>query len=212
MSDEKIAELRAQYGEVEVIDVPAAEDRAAAVVVIRPMSLAEFIELQHHDAKRQLGASIGDPRVIVGPLLECVVLGREVAEAELKDAPGFEHDMMSALARMAGAMREDLDVAFAEDPAPKKPVSLRVGEHVLTFRRFDSFDYSATRSDLGKHGSGCPGLVSPKAMLAVVRRQGVKEEAAQLDRVLNLYPAAILPMGMLLWETAQSLAERRTGK
>lgn len=212
MSDEKIAEFRAKYGEVEVLDIPASEDRPAAVVVLRPMSLDEFISLQHHESKRQRGANIGDPRIITAPLLECVVLGREAAEAELADAPGFEQDMMSAVSRMAGAMREDFSVSFAEEPAPKKPTVLQVGPHRLTFRRFDSFDYSTTRSEIGKHARECPGLISPLAMLGVVKRQGVKEEAGDLERVISQFPAAAHPMGMLLWQSAQSMAERRAGK
>lgn len=211
-TDEKIAELRAQYGEVEVLDIPAREDLPAAVVVVRPMSLQEFVALQHSEAKRSRGGNIGDPRTITAPLLDCVVLGREAAEAELQDAPGFEQDMMQAVARMAGAMRDDISVEFAEEPAPKKPIVLQVGPHRLTFRRFDAFDYSTTRSEIGRHSRDCPGLISPLAMLGVVKRQGVKEEAAELDRALNAYPATAMPMGMLLWQSAQSLAERRAGK
>lgn len=211
-ADEKIAELRAQYGEVEVLDIPAREDLPAAVVVVRPMSLQEFVALQHSEAKRMRGASIGDPRTITAPLLECVVLGREAAEAELQDAPGFEQDLMEAVSRLAGAMREEISVGFAEEPAPKKPIVLQVGPHRLTFRRFDAFDYSTTRGEIGKLNRDCPGLISPLAMLGVVKRQGVKDEAAELDRVLKAYPATAMPMGMLLWQSAQSLAERRAGK
>jgi len=210
--EEKIERLRAKYGDVEVLDIPVTEDRPAAVVVVRPMSLKEFVELQHSDAKRMRGASIGDPRIITSPLLECVVMGREAAEAELQDAPGFEQDLMQAVARMAGAMREDISVDYAEEPAPKKPIVLQVGPHRLTFRRFDAFDYSTTRSEIGKYSRDCPGLISPLAMLGVVKRQGVKEAAAELDRALNVYPATAHPMGMLLWQAAQSLAERRAGK
>ena len=51
-----------------MLDIPASEDRPAAVVVLRPMSLDEFISLQHHESK-QRGANIGDPRIITAPLL-----------------------------------------------------------------------------------------------------------------------------------------------
>ena len=105
-------------------------------------------------------------------------------------------------------MREDFSVSFAEEPAPKKPTVLQVGPHRLTFRRFDFFpDYSTTRSEIGKHARECPGYLA-LAMLGVVKRQGVKEEASDLERVIRQFPAAH-PMGMLLWQSAQSLAERR---
>lgn len=210
--EEKIEKLRAKYREIEVLDIPATEDRPAGVVVIRPMSLQEFVALQHSESKRMRGGNIGDPRTITAPLLECVVLGRKAAEAELQDAPGFEQDLMEAVSRLAGAMREEISVGFAEEPAPKKPIVLQVGPHRLTFRRFDAFDYSTTRGEIGKLNRDCPGLISPLAMLGVVKRQGVKDEAAELDRVLNAYPATAHPMGTLLWQAAQSLAERRAGK
>jgi hypothetical protein len=151
-------------------------------------------------------------REITAPLLSCVVYGLEDAQAELADCPGFEQDLMNAVARLAGALNEDIDVDFAEEPEPKKPIVLKVGQHKLTFRRLDSFDYSNARSAIGKYAKECPGLLSPLAMLALVKQQGVKEEAADLDRVLSLYPAAVESMGLLLYGTARGRAERRVGK
>ena len=46
---------------------PGERGPPAAVVVLRPMSLDEFISLQHHESKRQRSANIGDPRIITAP-------------------------------------------------------------------------------------------------------------------------------------------------
>lgn len=210
-ADEIIAELRAKHGEVEALEIPR-DGQVPALVVLKAMPLLDFLELQHSEAKRRAGVKFRDPREITAPLLSCVVYGLEDAQAELADCPGFEQDLMNAVARLAGALNEDIDVDFAEEPEPKKPIVLKVGQHKLTFRRLDSFDYSNARSAIGKYAKECPGLLSPLAMLALVKQQGVKEEAADLDRVLSLYPAAVESMGLLLYGTARGRAERRVGK
>lgn len=210
-TDEIIAELRAKHGEVEALEIPR-EGQEPALVVLKAMPLLDFLELQHSEQKRQMGVKFRDPREITAPLLSCIVHGLEDAQAELADCPGFEQDMMNAVSRLAGALRDDIDVDFAEEPEPKKPIVLKVGQHKLTFRRLDSFDYSNARSAIGKYAKDCPGLLSPLAMLAIVKQQGIKEEAADLDRVLSLYPSAVQGMGLLLYGTSRGQAERRAGK
>lgn len=210
--EEKIAELRAEHGEVEVLDIPARDGREAAIVVVRAMALDDFLELQHNEERRSRGVKLRDPREITAPLLACVVFGAEEANAELKDAPGFEFDLMSAVSRLGGALRDDISVEFTEEPAPGKPLVLAVAKNTLTFRRLDSFDYSNARSSIGKYSRDCPGLISPLAMMEICKRQIVKEQADDFKRVASLYPAAVHGLGLLLWRSAQSLAERRAGK
>ena len=206
-----LEELRAKHGSIEVLELPR-EGQAPAIVAIKAMALDDFLELQHNVEKRQSGVRLKDPRELIGPLLSCVVLGFAEAQQELSDFPGFEYDLLTAVSRLAGAMRDDVDVSLTEEPRPKQPIKIQVAGHVLTFRRLDAFDYSNARADMGRLSRDCPGVVSPIALYQIAKRQIVKEEAAEFDRVMALWPAAAKPVGLLLYGAAQSAAERRAGK
>jgi len=214
----KILELRAEHGEIEILELRPEDERGDArpdsvappVVVLRAMALDAFVELQHLDSQRNQGVEFANPRVITRPLLECVVLGYEDAEAELVEAPMFEQDMMSGVARLAGAMREDISVEPISDIHGKGPIKIAVAGVELEFKRMGSFDYSHARSAVGKHRAGLSGFLSPLALLAIVRNQAIDLPAC--EALLKRYPAIVQPIGQILWVSADSRARRRQGK
>jgi len=219
--EKQIEELRAKHGAVDVIELrpdeetPAdkrqPEDVAPPVVVVRPMELDAFVRLQHDEARRNRGVRFEHPRQITRPLLECVVMGLEEAEVELNDYAGFECELMSCVARLAGAMREDVDVEPLSDPDSKGPIKMRVAGQELEFRRMTGFDYSNARSAIGKHRAGLgTDFVSPIALLEIAKQQAVSPES--VTAVIERYPAVVSPLGQLLWYSAASRAQRREGK
>lgn len=214
----KILELRAEHGEIEILELRPEDERSDAppdsvappVVVLRAMALDAFVELQHLDSQRNQGVEFANPRVITRPLLECVVLGYEDAEAELVEAPMFEQDMMSGVARLAGAMREDISVEPVSEIYGKGPIKIAAAGVELEFKRMSSFDYSRARSEVGKHRAGLSGFLSPLALLAIVRNQAIDPQAC--EALLKRYPAIVQPIGQILWVSADSRARRRQGK
>lgn len=214
----KILELRAQHGEIEILELRPEDERSDAppdciappVVVLRAMALDAFVELQHLDSQRNQGVDFANPRQITRPLLECVVMGLDEAEAELVEAPMFEQDMMSAIARLAGAMQEDISVEPVNEIHGKGPIKIAAAGVELEFKRMSSFDYSRARSEVGKHRAGLSGFLSPLALLAIVRNQAIDPQAC--EALLKRYPAIVQPIGQILWVSADSRARRRQGK
>jgi hypothetical protein len=223
--EDLIAAARAKHGSVEVIELrpddepqpidgdPAASDaqEIPPFVVVRSMALGDFVQLQHDEARRSAGEILRDPRTITGSLLECVVCGADDAESEVADCPGFERDLMNAVSELAGALRDDLDVEPVTALDGKGPIEIRVGKEVLTFRRLNNFDYSNARSAIGKHrGNLRHDFLSPLALLEIVRAQAADKPAC--ERILRQWPACVQPLGVLLYHSAMSRAERRRGK
>lgn len=160
LTDEKLAELRAQHGALQVVEFVDDEDKTLRVALRRPVAdlhdekRDEFLQyLTRRFAIEQSGGRVPDPtRDGTAELLSCVVYPAPSAvRAHLADYPGDVLELRMALMELAGEVEEDksLVTEAVKSSFHKRAVGFRAGGKALLVRPMSGPEYQTFVSKNG---------------------------------------------------------------